>query len=68
MEGHINGRTYARRDIHMEEHRHGGVIYCIECVDVLNHLLDGLSTRWTKPICSTGNLFNENGADSLNNM
>ena len=28
-EGHTDGRTYTRRDINMEEHTHGRVIYIV---------------------------------------
>ena len=62
MKGHTHGGTYAwrgiymdqhryggectRKDIHAEEYTHRGDIYSIQTVDILHHLLEGLSTRW----------------------
>ena len=71
MNGHTHGGTYTWRNIHTEGHTHGGTyirkrhIHYTACVDVLNHLFDGLSTRWAGLVCSTKNLVNENGAHSL---
>lgn len=62
MKGHTHGGTYAWRDIYMDQHRYGGEctrkdihaeeythrgdVYSIQTVDILHHLLEGLSTRW----------------------
>ena len=45
MKGHTHGGAYTRK-----RRRHS---YHTGCVDVLNHLLDGLSTRYAGPVCST---------------
>lgn len=41
-EGNTYGWAYTRRNIH----RGNIYIVCIDCVDVLNRLLDSLTTRW----------------------
>ena len=74
-------------NIHTEGNAHKGTytrsrhIHSTDCLNVLNHLLDGLSTRWTgprlvdkkpsiwaRPICLTRNLVDENRAHLLDKI
>lgn len=69
MEMHTYRGTCIRRNIHTEEHIYGGEILMEEIytedtyiVDVLNCLLNVLTTRWTGPLGLIGNLMNGKGA------